>query len=195
MKAKDLAALLMQHPEMEVYHEHMHIDDMCEAYYSPENVSGIEITPSGVYISTERIDYNSQQEIKTPHNKPRIGAIDLVFHQDRLVEYDEDDGTTRTDVENVVFRFYNAYEDPTTGEDFFSELLNDGEVYGQNGTVFVLDPNYEPDHNTWQFYTPEDVMEVKVLTDLDDNWNPVYTSMTFEEAKNHFVSKLNITKE
>ena len=172
MKAKDLAALLMQNPEMEVYHEHMHIDDMCDSYYSPENVSGIEITPSGVFISTERMDYNSQQEIKTPHNKPRIGAI-----------------------ENVVFPFYNAYEDPTTGEDLFRELLEDGQVYGQNGTVFTLDPNYEPDHNTWQFYTPQDVMEVKVLTDLDDNWNPVYTSMTFEEAKNHFVSKLNITKE
>lgn len=37
-------------------------------------------------------------------------------------------------------------------------------------------------------------MEVKVLTDLDDNWNPMYTSMTYEEAKEYFVSKLNITK-
>ena len=137
----------------------------------------------------------SQSRYPALLNKPRIGAIELVFQQERLVEYDEDDGTTRTDVENVVFPFYNAYNDPTTGEDFFRDLSEDGYVYGENGTIFVLDPNYEPDHNTWQFYTPQDVMEVKVLTDLDDNWNPVYTSMTFEEAKNHFVSKLNITKE
>lgn len=189
MKAKELAALLMQNPEMEVYHEDMHIDDMCEVYYSAENVTGVEITPSGVFISTEHIDFDDRQEIKTPHNKPRIGTIDLVFHQERLVEYDEDDGSIVTDVENVVFPFYNAYEDPTTGEDFFRELFEDGQVYGQDGTVFVLDPNYEPDHNTWQFYTPEDVMEVKVLTDIDDAWNPVYTSMTFEEARNFFVNK------
>lgn len=183
----------MQNPEMEVYHEHMHINDMCESYYSPENVSGIEITPSGVFISTEYIDFDDRQEIKTPHNKPRIGTIDLVFHQERLVEYDEDDGSMVTDVENVVFPFYNAYEDPTTGEDFFRELFEEGQVYGQDGTVFVLDPNYEPDHNTWQFYTPDDVMEVKVLTDIDEKWNPVYTTMTYEEAKKYFISKLNIT--
>lgn len=183
----------MQNPEMEVYHEHMHINDMCESYYSPENVSGIEITPSGVFISTEYIDFDDRQEIKTPHNKPRIGTIDLVFHQERLVEYDEDDGSMVTDVENVVFPFYNAYEDPTTGEDFFRELFEDGQVYGQDGTVFVLDHNYVPDHNTWQFYTPQDVMEVKVLTDIDEKWNPVYTTMTYEEAKKYFISKLNIT--
>lgn len=189
MKAKDLAALLMQNPEMEVYHENWHSDDMCEVYYSPEIIDGIEITPSGVFIKTASVDFNDSREIKLPSNKPIIGTIDLVFHQERQIDTEDADGEPVVDVTNVVFPFYNSDSQPMHGNDFFRELLEDGEVYGCDGNVFALDENYEPDHNTWQFYTPEDVMEVKVLTSFDEQWNVQYTSMKFEEAKKYFETK------
>lgn len=75
MKAKDLAALLLQTPDLEVYIEDYHCPDFDDGYHYTNGTNGVTRTPDGIFINLDSINHYP----KSPSDKPQIGAIGIMM--------------------------------------------------------------------------------------------------------------------
>lgn len=185
MKAKELAELLLQNPEDEVFIETLQSDSCGDFYHQTHKIGGIaERTPDGTFINMDWIAIRDM-EIKSPSTKPLIGAARIKLDS-LLYEYlpcDDHWDSRRSDLDN--------------GE-FWRELFVDGHyycyVYNGDSVVFEHSTKIKDsvglDYGDRTVYGADDVEYVEVLTALDDEWNETWVEMTFEEAYDYFTKDL-----
>lgn len=184
MKAKELAELLLQNPEDEVFIEILQSSSDGDYYHQTHKLSGLaERTPDGTFLNMDWMSI--REEIKTPSNKPLIGAarVKLDSYLYDFLPCEDSWDSRRSDLDN--------------GE-FWRELFNSGYyycyVYNGDSVIFEhsteMNPNLGRDYVDRHVFTPEDVEYVEVLTALDENWDQTWTRMTYEEAYEYFTKDL-----
>lgn len=81
MKAKELAALLLEYPDLEVYQEeHFSYEDGDHGSYA-NSVIGIAVTPSGIFFGTGDCQNDN---VQTPSDCPRIHHFTIVLDDDTV---------------------------------------------------------------------------------------------------------------
>ena len=189
MKAKELAALLLQNPEDEVFIETLQSDSCGDYYHQTHKLSGLaERTPDGTFLNMDWMSI--REEIKTPSNKPLIGAarIKLDSLEYNFLPCDDNWDSRRSDLDN--------------GE-FWRELFRDGHyycyVYNGDSVIFEhstkVDDSVGLDYGDRTVFGAEDVEYVEVLTALDDNWNETWIKMSFEEAYEYFTKDIQAEED
>lgn len=178
MKAKDLAALLLQTPDLEVYIEEYESPDFDDGYHYTNSCDGITQTPDGIFINTSII---SGSEPRAPSNMPRIGTIDIMM-KDR-----------------EWFRFGYTYHDLSQLVDYSECGYICNYVSWEHGYYAIspvdIDDDWVQEHiqssgNT--HYEPDDVDYVRVLVGFDQTtWEPEYKHFTFDEAIQYALEKQN----
>jgi|AGFT01.1.fsa_nt_gi hypothetical protein len=170
MKAKDLAALLLENPEADVFHEGYYTQDFGDSFHFSERVVGIQTTPSGFFISTEYIENNDPL---APSDKPQVGAVRIQLF----------DGTW--------FRCGEQGCNVSNLRDFMENEYICNYVDWHSGTWILTVPGYSDGgyidgkigelHTT--HYTTDDVLHVEIITEVpDDTWKPVWQKFKWEEA-------------
>ena len=177
MKAKDLAALLLQTPEAEVYIEEYYSADFSDSYYYTNGTSGVTCTPSGVFINTTDID----EYPKAPSDKPRIGAIGIMMKDGEWfkLRMDEHGLSVLADYANSGYICnYISWHD-----DYYVLCPSDFKDGWVQETIAKTGSTH---------YTPDEVDYVQILAGLDDTtWNPIYIKLSFDEAIKYALEKQN----
>lgn len=179
MKASELAAKLMETPDLEVFYEEYNCPEFSDGFYWTSGVNGVQITPDGVFITTESLS-DAYNNIKTPSNTPVLESIS-VHIKDGIVPFN-------------IFPLDTDRGDDN-GKYFFQELLDHNMCFGYlDGVSYSLSETLkteEVDYNN--VVNCSDVEKVQVLTSYDPvTWEPTYTDYTWEDAKNYFISKYNL---
>lgn len=171
MTAKELAELLLQTPDLEVFTEECHVPDFSDAYYSVEKVIGITKTPDGIFINSEYIQF---KEPRSPSQKPQIGSVRIMLNDGKWF-YEGNDGLSarnlRDFIEEGFFITYGCWNqdnwlmyDESKVDDYISSKIEDTETEPYNSTevkyVEIL-TEVHPDtwHETWQKFTFEEALE------------------------------------
>lgn len=178
MKASELAALLLQNPDADVYVQTCHSSIYGDWYNLAESCNGITSTPSGTFIDISSVP--REMDIKKPCDIPLIGAsrikLDSTVHDFLPVTRDYDDYISDLD---------NGW--------FWTELKTEGYYYSfisdSENVIFNYNAEYQTDYQVQDehVYTVDDVQYVEVLTELDSEWNETWTRMSFEEAYERFT--------
>lgn len=174
MKAKELAELLLQNPESNVYIEELKLVDFGDSYYSTEKVEGIEITPDGVFIKSTHVE--NQYELKRPSTKPKVGTFIIELDTGLKIDY--------TDLDKYESEYPSASNfnySVSTGEFHF---YHEDEI-----TIIALDDSVKNMYNDDTRYVVYDISSVEkfnILTNFDEEWNCTWKEMTFEEAKEFY---------
>ena len=185
MKAKDLAELLLQNPDLDVFVEEMRDTRDGDYYYHPSEVGSVQLTPSGVFLTLSVVDYKSSLDIQNPHKKPVLYSTKI-----KLEDHDPLYPEMIPEYFPCIGDGYDEHDDLTTGY-FWQSLMDYGyyESYipGENKVYFITtDPPEYADEDS-DIYIPEDVLSVEVLTHVDDaTWDCTWSTMTFEEAYEFF---------
>lgn len=185
MKAKDLAALLLQNPELDVYHEDYHMPEYSDGFHTVESVDGIKITPGGIFLDMNYIQGDTDN-LKPPSQKPRIDSFRIKLNDDEFPY------------------FMIGYDSDEDGHYFFEHFLNSDSYhsYVYNNTWMLYDENAELseyhqnklDETGIERFSLSDVEYVEVLTSFDDQWVPSYDKMSFADAMQYYITKYNIKK-
>lgn len=180
MKAKELAELLLQNPEQEVYLEVTNYDDWdCSVYYTPSEVVDIQTTPSGIFIKHNSMYRQDTTGLKMPSTEPVIGALKVVLNDPIL--------------EMKVF----CSEDAQHVQSFVEELLNYKSISHWESLIHedvrFVSENSNVDYSTDNGYiiSPDDCT-YEVLTSYDKDWNCTYTEMTYDEMTAYAHSNFDI---
>lgn len=183
MKAKELAKLLLEHPEMDVFNEEYHVPEYSDGYNSVNSLNGITITPGGVFLNFNYLPGDTDY-LKPPSLKPEIDTFRIKLK----------------DTEHPYF----CIRDEDDGKYFFEHFLNENAYYSYvcSNTWILYDENAELDDYTtnkldelWvEKFTLEDVDYVEVLSSFDDQWVSTYDKMSFSEAMQYYINKYNIKK-
>lgn len=189
MKAKELAALLLQTPESEVYFETLQFDSYGDSYNQTHKVRGLgESTPDGIFIEHDYL--GMREHVKTPTNKPIIGSarikLDSFVHDHLPSDCNYSSGPSDLD----------------TGS-FWEELFREGQYYSyvSNGDSVIFEHSTKVsnslgyDYGDRTVYSAEDVEYVEVLTELDDLWNETWIKMSFEEAYEYFTKDIQTQED
>lgn len=182
MKASELAAKLMENPDLEVYYEEYNSPDFSDGFYWTSGVDGVQITPDGVFITTNclRCDFDN---LKTPSTIPRIDTV-TIHIKDGL----------------VPFNFFplDSERGDDAGKYMFQEFLDYDVIYGHSdGVSYHLSEKLETKEENYSTHNinTSDVEKVTVLTSYDPvTWEPSYTDYTWDEVKEYFIKKYNIEK-
>lgn len=168
MKAKDLAALLLQTPDLEVYIEDYNSPDFDDGYYFTNSTTGVTRTPDGIFIDIS----SCEGYPKAPSDKPRIGTIAIMMKDGQWFKLRPDDSDLSVlkqfDESGYICNYIGWHEDYyiISEPDFPDEWLQ-GHINRSSSTHYV----------------PSDVDYVQVLVGLnDEDWTPVYQKFTLEEA-------------
>lgn len=170
MKAKELAALLLQNPDADVFYEGYSSQDFGDSFNFSESVVGVQTTPSGIFISTEYIESN---EPLAPSDKPKTGAVRIQLF----------DGTW--------FRVGDNGCDVSNLRDFMENGYICNYVDWHSGTWLLTTPDFTDggyiDEKMGQIdtthYTTDDVLHVEVITEVpEDTWKPVWQKFKWEEV-------------
>lgn len=168
MKAKELAALLLQTPDLEVYIEEYNAPDFDDGFYSTSGCCGITRTPDGIFIDTCSIDCYP----KSPSDKPSVGAIAIMMTDGQWFKLRMDQHDLSVLVDYSECGYICNY---ISWDDLYFSLCPDD-----------IQDSWVREHmeeTGSTHYTPEDVDYVKVLVDIDpETWNPEYKHFTFDEA-------------
>lgn len=184
MKAKELAALLLQNPEDEVYIETLQSSSDGDYYHQTNKISGIaERTPAGTFINMEWMSI--REEIKSPSTKPLIGAarIKLDSYLYDFLPCDDSWDSGRSDLDNGSF-----WHELFTDGYYYCYVYNGDSVIFEHSTEIAHDIGYN--YGDRHVFTPEDVEYVEVLTSIDENWEQTWTRMTYEDAYEYFTKDL-----
>lgn len=178
MKAKDLAALLLQTPDLDVFVEDYHSPDFDEGYYYTNTTTGITRTPDGIFINIETLDRNIPDP-KAPSEKPKINTIAIKMKDDKWFKLSLNDHNIS------VLRDFNEYG-------YICHYI------GWHDDYYVLAADDCPEEyiqekindSSSTHYTPEQVDYVQILVGLDEvTWNPIYIQLSFDEAIKYAVEK------
>lgn len=177
MKAKDLAALLLQTPDAEVYIEEYHCPDFDDGYHYTNETTGVTRTPDGVFIDICSID----KYPKSPSERPQIGAIGIMMKDGEWfkLRMDDHDLSVLADYANsgYICNYISWHDDYYTlcPIDIQDEWVQ--ETMAKTGSTH---------------YTPDEVDYVQILAGLDDEtWNPIYIKLSFDEAIKYALEKQN----
>lgn len=169
MKAKELAALLLQTPDLEVYVEDYNCPDFDDGHYYTNGTMGITLTPDGVFIDICSIDNYP----KSPSDKPQIGSIDIMMNDGEWFKLNTQ---SEHDLSVLVEYADSGY------------ICN---YIGWHENYYVLaesdiDDEYvqrEINNHLSTHYLPSDIDYVRILVGLDEyTWEPVYKQFSIEEA-------------
>lgn len=185
MKAYELADLLLQNPEQDVFITHLVHDDYGDSYYDSLEITGIDsTTPSGLFLSADPIKRSTN--VLKPTDKPIIGSVRIKLHN-----CNDEYFTCESDYYGDISCLDDGW--------FWRELINEGyySAYRSYAESIVFEHiSTGIDHGDVTVYTPEDVEYVEVLTDLDENdWTCTWTKMTYKEAYDLFEKQWNSTEE
>lgn len=179
MTARELAEKLLETPDLLVYTETLDSDRDGDYFHTAHAVDGVSFTPSGVFIKTEHINYQEEDSIRKPSMKPRLGQIRIVLNDN---------------CSNDFFPLGRTESD-SDGAYFFENLLD----YGYHDSYDNFYNSYrfkfgnielDPTDNT--IYDVLDVKHVVVGVDIDENWNVIDQTMSFEEAFAYFIEHFGV---
>lgn len=182
MKASELAAKLMETPDLEVFYEEYNSPEFSDGFYWTTGVNGIQITPDGVFITTDSLgdEYNN---LKTPSNTPQIDTV-TIHIKDDIVPFN-------------IFPLDSERGDDA-GKFLLQEFLDYGMIYGyRDGVSYSLSDTLKTDEVDRCNHTinTSDIEKVTVLSSYDPvTWEPSYTDYSWEDVKAYFISKYNIEK-
>lgn len=176
MKAKYLAALLLQTPDLEVYIEDYHCPDFDDGYHYTNSTTGVTRTPDGIFINIESCDGYP----KSPSEKPRIGTIAIMMKDGKWFKLSMDEHNLSVlkeyDESGYICHYIGWHDD-------YYILAPDDIADGW------VKENIDKIGST--HYTPDEVDYVQVLVGLNDaDWSPIYQNFTFEEAVKYSKGEL-----
>lgn len=185
MKAKDLAALLLQNPEMEVFYEdYIHVD-FGDSYHTVKSVDGVNVTPGGVYLDINYIQNKNEFGLKPPSSCPVIDTIRIKLDDEEFPYLPFEENSS----DNYGEYFFRDYAEEKTFYTFSGSekfILYDSSVDESSRCDYT---NKEIEDNFSIIFDISKVEYVEVLTSFDDQWNPTYTNMTFDEAMSYFLKE------
>lgn len=174
LTSHQLAALLLEQPDVPVYNESMESDRDGDYHSYNSIVNGLEVTPDGVFIKLVRMEYHECEKLLSPSKKTVIDTISV-----KMKDYCD--------------AIYLPMD--TNSPTFFENLLSSGRYYGfdqysyQGATLWWADYTGERSSDD---YTINDVDHVLLVTGYDSEWNSITTKLQFEEAFQYFVQKYNL---
>lgn len=177
MKAKDLAALLLQTPDLEVYIEDYHCPDFDDGYHYTNGTTGVTRTPDGIFIDIDSVNHYP----KAPSERPRIGTISIMMTDGepfKLRQDDQDLSVLQDYVESGYICNYIGWH-----ENYYILAPND------------IEDDWVREHiedASSTHYTPDEVDYVQILVGLEEEtWNPIYIQLSFDEAIKYAMEKKN----
>lgn len=177
MKAKDLAALLLQTPDADVYIEEYYSADFSDDYYYTSEATGVTKTPDGIFIDISSIESYP----KSPSERPGIGTISIMM------------------TDGAGFKLRQDDQDLSVLQDYAESgyICN---YIGWHENYYILAPNDIEDDWVREHiedassthYTPDEVDYVQILVGLEEEtWNPIYIQLSFDEAIKYAREKIN----
>lgn len=184
MKSHELAKLLLEQPDLEIFVETERREGTGRSYHSSALQPKFEITPDGLFV-----DVQDLVDGKPPQHIPVIGSYFVHFkdgtitparlpnvskHQVPTVQF-----FSTGEVREVEYGSYNlekcdCYQVLRMGLEKAIILSTNDEYFDQ------LDPVYTENKRVMRLC---DVSHISVLTSFDqDTWNCTYTDMTYDEV-------------
>lgn len=170
MKAKELAELLLQTPDANVYIEILHTSDWDDNWHETSTITGVQKTPSGIFLKDEYLEVEPRH---CPSTKPVISTVGFRMKDGKWFPYRNDDP-------------YNIYDLIQYKKDQY--LICYGDFLGQTYILTPADNNDEYivgelAESRVKHYTPEDIDYVEVLVGIDEEtWVPVTQHLTLSAA-------------
>ena len=172
MKAKDLAALLLQTPELEVYIEDYHCPDFDDGYHYTNSTTGVTRTPDGIFINIS----SCEGYPKAPSEKPRNNSISIMMNDGEWFKFRDNENTLS------VLRDYSEYGYICNYVDWHNDYWILAQEDSKDGWI--------QEHMNSTFYSPEQIDYVQIQVGLDEaTWNPIYIQLTLEEAIKYATEK------
>ncbi|EAZ2022982.1 hypothetical protein BZF66_06685 [Salmonella enterica] len=169
MTAKELAELLLQTPDLEVYTEECHVPDFSDAYYSVEKVIGITKTPDGIFINNE---YISGKEPRSPSQKPQIGSVRIMLKDGQWFRQGNDGLSVHNLHDFIEYGFFITYG----GWNSENWLMYDESRVDDYISSKIEDTETEP-------YSSIEVQYIEILTEVhSDTWHETWQKFSFGEA-------------
>lgn len=168
MKAKELAELLLKTPDADIFIENLITQDFGESFHETESVIGIKQTPSGIFLSTETLDYYPT----APSDYPKMGSIRIKLLDGTWFKFGDKSGTVDELREFNECWYISTY------------------IAWQYGTYILYSDLIQSEHikekiekTTSIAYHVRDVDFVEILTEINpESWEVVWQKFKFDEA-------------
>lgn len=169
MKAKELAELLLKTPDADIFIENYTIPDFGDSFYDSESVIGIKQTPSGIFLSTEPLDYYPV----SPSDIPKLNHIRIFMTDGTWFKFGENSGS----IDDLkYFDEYKYISNSVGWHEGTYTLYQEGSITDE----YIYDKINSTGNTS---YTNNEVDFVEILTEYDkDTWEVVWQKFKFDEA-------------
>lgn len=191
MKASELAELLLQTPDEEVYFVTAECDRDGDYYYHAHSIKGKEHTPDGLFLTHDSLwRHNGDFIPRMPCDTPSLGYAKIKLKNrdpDYQLEYYPEEDTYSEDNTSSLHTLY-----------FWREIQVDGYqmTYHDDGCAVLIyskEPEYMDDDA--EVFKVDDIEHVEVITSVHpDTWEVETTIMTFQEAYDFCTDLLQSNK-
>lgn len=176
MTAKELAEILLRTPDKQVYIEEHHAPEFSDWYTSVSTIDGSVESPDGIFLQYSSMEYEEEKKLKAPHNVPKIDSIRMFQTVDGVEEE-----ILSSEHDDCALNLHDLMSDM----EYYGEvsLYNDGEY------IYIRKETTNPKECDYPEILTSEITRIQVIVTIDDQWEPVYKDMTFDEAEQYFLSK------
>lgn len=195
MKSHELAKLLLEQPDLEVFAEVESWGELGRQFNTVNFDGKTQITPSGIFLSPAKF-FKKGFSDKSPNDEPVLGSF-LLFMSDGLVLKHKNDGSRISERTVKYLSTGESKDKPPTvsicGQHIITVEHDNHMVFHRpyeshivlvtNKETYEQNPLYSSDDTKYEHRYLEDIDYVKVLVSYDElTWKPEYKSMSYAEA-------------